>query len=69
MNECRDVIEGFLEKIVVRYGRLGTKKRGFKEMGRALQWHMFEMGEVGRLREKLERANVMVQIVLMQAQR
>jgi hypothetical protein len=73
INECKDVIEGFLEKIVKRYGRrLGggsAGKKSFKEMGRMLQWHIFEADAVAKLREKVGRANGMVQLVLMQAQR
>ncbi len=72
MHECKAEIERFLNKIVVKYGtRLGTgvsSKRGFKEMGRMLQWSLFEGGEVERLREKLMRANAMMQLIYSQAQ-
>jgi hypothetical protein len=60
---------------VRRYGRrLGgevggsTNKKGFKEMGRMLQWHIFEADGVAKLREKVGRANGIVQLVLTQAQ-
>jgi len=62
------VIEGFLDKILVKHGRLGNGKRGFKEMGRMLQWHIFEESSVAKLRERIGRANGMVQLVLIQAQ-
>jgi hypothetical protein len=72
VHECKAEIEGFLDKIVLKYGRrLGTgaaSKRGFKEMGRMLQWSVFEGGEVERLREKLGRANAMIQLIYSQAQ-
>ena len=72
MHECKAEIERFLDKIVVKYGRrLGTgasSKRGFKEMGRMLQWSVFEGGEVERLREKLGRATAMIQLFYSQAQ-
>jgi len=73
INECKEVIEGFLEKIVRRYGRrLGggdASKKGFKEMGRMLQWHIFEADAVAKLREKVGRASGILQLVLIQAQR
>lgn len=72
MHECKAEIERFFDKIVVKYGRrLGTgasSKRGFKEMGRMLQWSVFEGGEAERLREKLRRANAVIQLIYSQAQ-
>ncbi|KAF4631717.1 hypothetical protein G7Y89_g6414 [Cudoniella acicularis] len=73
VHECKAEIEGFLDKIVLQYGRrLGAgaiaSKRGFKEMGRMLQWSVFKGAEVGRLREKLMEANAMIQLVYSQAQ-
>ena len=72
MHECKTEIERFLDKIVLKYGRrLGngaSSKRGFKEMGRMLQWSAFEGVEVEQLREKLGRANAMIQLIYSQAQ-
>jgi hypothetical protein len=72
VHECEAEIEGFLDKIILKYGRrLGAgaaSKRGFKEMGKMLQWNVFEGGEVERLREKLGRVNAMIQLIYSQAQ-
>jgi hypothetical protein len=72
VHECKAEIERFLNKILVKYGRrLGTgasSKRGFKEMGRMLQWSVFDGGEVEGLREKLRRANAIIQLIYSQAQ-
>jgi hypothetical protein len=72
VDECKTEIDNFLGRILSRYGRqLGAevaKAKWYTEIGRKLQWSMLEAGEVGRLREKLGRANMMIQLVYSQAQ-
>ena len=76
VHECKAEIDAFLDKIILKYGRrLGggvednsRRRKGLKEIGKMLQWSMFERGEVARLKEKVERANMMIQLAYSEAQ-
>ena len=72
IDECRTEIEHFLDGTLSNYARQlragVAKAKWFKEVGKKLQWSMLEAGEVARLRERLGRANAMIQLVYTQAQ-
>ena len=59
----------FLEKILSRYGKnLTSPSKRLNDIGKMLQWHIFETEIVANLREKICRAKDIIEMIELTAQ-
>ncbi|KAH8587904.1 hypothetical protein B0O99DRAFT_601275 [Bisporella sp. PMI_857] len=72
VRECREGITMFLDTIISRYGRSlahgNGSRRKLKDIGKMLQWNIFESGAVARLQGKLDNSHGMISLAYMCAQ-
>jgi len=69
--DCQSDITTFLENITSKYGKSlahsAGSRRSFKDMGKMLQWHMFEGGSVTALQKKLDTSHDLIMVAYISA--